>query len=444
MTVIELGRVDREGEDPPAASGPRPLRRPEWRRLLVGVVAVCCVLTVTGSARPDPRGLVQLWDVPFALDANAYLQSGDDVFVLDHSGDGRLTAHDARSGAVRWSIATGGSSGLAGIEAGALLMRAGLTVINHVEPDGSSSSREFSRDTVAVDTATGRQLWRQPGEIMTIVDDHALLLELDGTGERARLIRMVRLRDGGAVWSRERTGAVSWTIDMTPGVRADRLFTVTAQGRAEVIALTDGSVVTTGTLPQPRVPRTEDQSAVTVQGRQLYRDSTVRGRTTITAYDLDTLRQLWTVEQPSGGSFGCGPVVCVSDGESIFGHDRATGARLWRLSGTSGVYPLTGGRLLAAEEQGARHTVLAGTTGRRLAELGRGMPVWDSQGRLTYLIAGTLQPPGRTSVSGFDPASAGVVLRGTVASAQTCRAERDLLTCVTEDNRLAVTDVGAP
>jgi hypothetical protein len=67
------------------------------------------------------------------------------------------------------------------------------------------------------------------------------------------------------------------------------------------------------------------------------------------------------------------------------------------------------------------------------------MPVWDEQGRVTYLIAGTLQPPGLTSVSSFDPASTEVVLRGTVAPAQTCRSERDLLTCVTEDNRLAVT-----
>ncbi|MET8147227.1 PQQ-binding-like beta-propeller repeat protein [Actinoplanes sp. NPDC049668] len=437
MTVIDLGRVDHEGEDPPAASRPRPLRRREWRRLLVAVVAVCCVLTVTGSARPEPRGPVQLWDVPFALEADAYVLSGDGIFVLDDSGGRRLTAHDARTGAVRWSTAAGDSSGLAGVGDGTLLMPAGLTVINDVEPDGSPSYREFSRETVAVDAATGRQLWRQPGEIMSVVSDRALLLEWDETGERSRRIRMVRLRDGGTVWSRDRTGAVSWTIDRTPGVRADRLLTVTAQGRAEVIEPADGSIITTGTLPRPG-----DHSAIALQGRQFYQDQTVRGRTTITAYDIDTLRQLWTVEQPSSGSFGCGPVVCISDGESIFGHDRATGARLWRLSGTSGVYPLTGGRLLAEDEHGARHTVLDGTTGRRLAELGRGRPVWDSQGRVTYLIAGTLQPPGRTSVSSFDPASAEVVLRGTVAPAQTCRNERDLLTCVTDDNRLTVTDLG--
>jgi outer membrane protein assembly factor BamB len=437
MTVIDLGRVGHEGDDPPAGFRPRMLRRHEWRRLLLVVVAVGCVLTVTGSARPDPRGLVQLWDVPFALDTDSYQLSGNDVYVLDRSGGGQLTAHDARTGAVRWSAPAGGATGLVGARAGAVLMRADSTVISEEKPDGSSSFREFSRETVAVDPATGRQLWRGPGETMTVLDDHALLLEWDGTGERARRTRLVRLRDGGTVWSRDGSNAVSWAIDPAPGVRADRLVTVTAEGRAEVIALADGSVVTIGTLPRPG-----ESSFITMHAQQLYQDRTVNGRTTITAYDVDTLSRQWTVEQPSGGSFGCGPVACFSDGEAIQGHDRATGARLWRLSGISNVYPLTGGRLLARAEQGAWHTVVAGTTGRRVTELGRGMPVWDPQGHLTYLIAGTRQPPGLTSVSSFDPATAKVVLRGTVASAQTCRADQGLLTCVTEDNRLAVTDVG--
>ena len=440
MTVIDLGRVGHEGDDPPAASRPRPRHR--WRRLLVTVVAVCCTLTVTGSARPDPRGLVQLWDTALPLDTGAYQVSRDDVFVLDPAGGRRLTAHDARTGTVRWSTDAGDSSGLAGVAAGTLLTRAGGTVVDQVQPDGSVSSRELDVDTVAVDTVTGRLRWRQRGEVITTLDDHALLLEWDRTGEWARRLRMVRLRDGGTVWSRDHTDAVSWTIDMTSGVRADRLVTVTARGRAEVIALADGAVVTAGTLARPGGTGNDDYSALSMQGRLLVQDRTVQGRSTVTAYDIDTLRPLWSVEQSSAGSYDCGPVVCISDGESIFGHDPATGARLWRLSETSVVYRLTGDRLLAAERDGARHTVLEGTTVRGLAELGRGMPVFDSRGRLAYLIAGTLQPPGRTSVSSFDPASAEVVLRGTVAPVQTCRNEGDLLTCVTEGNRLTVTDLG--
>ncbi|KUL41657.1 outer membrane protein assembly factor BamB family protein [Actinoplanes awajinensis] len=441
MAVIDLGRVGPAGDNSVGASRPGPLRRSPRRRWLVTVVAVCCGLAVTGSARPDPRGLTPLWDVPFTLDANSYQLVGDGIVVLDRP-TGRLTAHDARTGAVRWSAQADDADGLAGARDGVLLIRAGVTVTNKVVPEGSPFAREFTRNTTAVDAATGRTLWRQPGETVTVVDDHALLLEWDENGERARRIRLVRLRDGGTIWSRDGGGAASLAIDMTSGVRAGRVLAVTVRGRAKVIAMTDGSVVTSGTLPRPGVARSEDSFSVTLHGGQLYQDRTVRGRTTITAYEIDTLRQLWSLEQPSGGSFGCGPVVCVSDGESISGHDRATGARLWRLSAVAGVYPLTGGLLLTEQENGARHTVLEATTGRRLGELGRGLPVWDSRGHLTYLIAGTRQPPGRTSVSSVDPASAEVVLRGTVASAQSCRTEGDLLICVTEDNRLAVTDLG--
>ena len=68
--------------------------------------------------------------------------------------------------------------------------------------------------------------------------------------------------------------------------------------------------------------------------------------------------------------------------------------------------------------------------------------MWDAQGRPRNLIAGTRQPPGRTAVSSLDPATGEVVLRGTVPPAQNCRTDRDRLTCVTEDNRLTVTQVG--
>ena len=440
MTVIDLGRVDHEGDDPPAGSRPGLWRRPGWRRWLVAVVTVGCVLTVTGSARPEPRGLVQLWEVPFTLEANSYQATGDDVFVFDRAGARPLTARDARTGAVRWSIPNGDFTGPADAGAGVLLVRAGATVVNLMDPGGSVYSRELSRDTVAVEASTGRQLWRQTGEVVTLVGAAALLVEWGESGDRARRIRLVRLSDGGTVWSRDST-AVTWAVDTTPGARPDRLLTVTAQGRAEVLVPADGSVVTTGTLLSPGPIGPEDYSSVAIEGRRLYQDRTVNGRTTVSAYDLDTLRWVWRVQQSPGGSFGCGPVVCTIDGDSISGHDRATGSRLWRLPGLSGLYPLTGDRLLAEDGQN-RLTVVAARTGQLLAELGRGRPVWDAQGRPSRLIAGTRQPPGRTAVSSLDPTTGEVVLRGTVPPAQNCRADRDLLICVTEDNRLTVTRIG--
>jgi hypothetical protein len=446
MAVIELGLVHPDGDESPEPAR-RPLPRGELRRVLVALVAICCVLTVTGSARPEPRGLVQLWSAPYSPDADGYRIAGDTIYLLSRVGDRRLTAHDLRTGAVRWSSPAVESAGwIATVEDGVLLMPAGITTVNHQEPDGTNYSREFSRDTVAVDAATGRQLWRQPGEVMTTRDDRVLLLEWSGNGERARGLRMVRLRDGGTLWTRDRGDLASWAIDLSPGARPDRLVTVAGRGRAEVLSLTDGSVVTTGTLPWPATSRTDDYSAVTVQNRQLFLDQTLRTKTWVTSYDTDTLRRQWRVDLTSpGGSYGCGPVVCINDGDSTYGHDWATGARLWRLDGPAGTYPLAGGRLLVEEQNGTRRALMDAVTGRRLADLGTGMPVWDSLSRASpYLVQHTMQPPGLTSVSRFDPATGEVTLLGAIPPTLEfgCQSEAGLLVCPTRENRLVVTDIG--
>lgn len=445
MAVIELGFVASHGDEP-SAEPARPRRRAELRRVLVALVAVCCVLTVTGSARPHPRGLTQLWSIPYSPEADGYRLIGDTLYVLSQTGERRLTAHDIRTGAVRWSTANvEHSSWVTAVEGGVLLMPTSISMISGKDPDGMTYSREVRRDTVAIDAATGRRLWQKAGEFMTALGDRVLLAEWDETGERARRLRMVRLRDGGTIWSRDRGDLASWSTDTTPGTRPDRLVTVTAQGRVEVIALADGLVVTTGTLPWPAA-RNNDYSTITVQGRRFYLDQTVRSRSTVTAYDTDTLRRLWAVEQASsGGSFGCGPVVCILDGKSTSGHDRATGARIWQLSKSTSTYPLANGQLLIDEDNGARRALMDAATGRRLADLGTGMPVWDPLGRaMPYLVARTTQPPGRTSVSSFDPATGAVTLRGAIPQTLDfgCQNEADLLVCPTQDNQLIVTDVG--
>ncbi len=447
MAVIELGLVNPDGDEPYAEPGRRPLRRPELRRVLVALVAVLCVLTVTGSARPDPRGLTQLWSAPLRQDADTFRLAGDAVYVINQEPSPRLTVYDARTGTVRWSTADiEDTTWLAGIAAGVVLLPAGSTTVSQQEPDGSGSSREFSRDTVALDAATGRKLWRRLGAMTAPLGDRVLLSEWDEAGERARLLRVIRLRDGAPVWSRANGELDFWTTDTTSGAAAERLVTVTAQGRVEVVAITDGSVVATGRIPWTDRSQNDDYTTLTVQGRRLYLDQTRQGDSTVTAYDTETLRLLWRVPQASpGGSYGCGPVVCLTDVDGITGHDRETGRVLWRLPGTSNIYPLLDGRLVIDEEPGGRRSVIHGLTGRRLADLGAAMPVWDGVGRGTpYLLAPTVQPPDRTSVSSFDPAGMAVLLRGTIMPVIEggCQQEGSLLACQTPDNRLVVTDVG--
>jgi outer membrane protein assembly factor BamB len=449
MAVIELGLVNSGGDEPAPGAEPRPMRRADRRRLLAAVVAICCVLTVTGSARPEPQGPVELWTAPFAPEADTFRLAGDSVYVLSRAGGSRLTARDARTGRERWTTTDIESSAwLNVIQAGVLMLPAGTVAVSHEESDGTVSTRDFNRDTVAIDTATGRSLWHRRGEVSATFgnSDQVLLTEWNETGERAEGLKVIRVRDGSTVWSRTRGDLEFWMTDTTAGADPERLVTVNAQGMVEVLSLADGGVVTTGRIPWTARPKEDEYSSVNVQGQRLFVDQTVRNTSSVSVYDLDTLRPLWHVEQATpGGSYLCGPVVCLSDAEGTSGYEPETGKLRWRLPGAGSGAPLPDGRLMIESLGSARRTLVDAMTGRLLADLGTAMPVWDTLGRTTpYLIADTTDPPDRSSVSSFHPATGEVLLRGTIAPVLDygCQHEGGLLACVTQNNQLAVTDVG--
>ncbi|MGW4946328.1 outer membrane protein assembly factor BamB family protein [Actinoplanes sp. NPDC004185] len=449
MAVIELGLVGAEGDEQDARPDRRPLGRRDLRSLLVAVVTAVSVLTVTGSARPDPSGLTELWSIPFELGSGAYMLTPDTVYVLTQPGQDRLSAYDLRTGGLRWSRpAPDDSSWLSGIRAGALLLPAGLSTAMYEDADGSTVTRELSRDTVAVDAGTGRLLWRQTGELINAEDDRALLSEWNEAGDKITTFRAVRLSDGSTIWSRPAGDIGSWATDNAPGAKAERLVTVTAQGRAEVLDLDDGSLVTTGTFPwRPESASENDYTTVTVDGAQLYLERNEGDASTVTAYDTDTLRQLWRVDRTApGGAYGCGPVVCLNGTNDTTGRDRTTGEVRWRIPGAANGFPLLDGLLLVGDDEtGARHRLVDTATGRQLIDLGTAMPVWDHRLRGTrYVVARAQNATNLTLISQMDPRSGQVLLRGTVAAVLDfgCQSSGDVIVCETGDNRLIVTDVG--
>ncbi|MEU8232083.1 hypothetical protein AB0C12_21060 [Actinoplanes sp. NPDC048967] len=449
MAVIELGLVSEGGDEPDVRPARRPLGRRDLRALLVAIVTAVSVLTVTGSARPDPSGLTELWSIPFELGGGAYTLTPDSVYVLTQAGQDRLSAYDLRTGGLRWSHpAPDDSSWLSGIRAGALLLPTGLSTATYEDADGSTVTRELNRDTAAVDTVTGRLLWRQAGELINAADDRALLTEWNQAGDQITTIRAVRLSDGSTIWSRPAGDIGSWSTDNAPGARADRLVTVTAKGRAEVLDLHDGSLVATGTFPwRPESASENDYTTVTVDGRQLYLERSEGDTSTVTAYDTDTLRQLWRIDGTApGGAYGCGPVVCLNGTDDTTGHDRATGEVRWRIPGAANGFPLLNGLLLVGDDEtGARHRLVDTATGRPLVDLGTAMPVWDYGLQGTrYVVARAQTSNDLTLISRVDAASGEVLLRGTVATVLDfgCQSSGDLIVCETSDNRLTVTDVG--
>ena len=450
MAVIELGLVHSDGDEPPAEVPRRPLGRSDLRKVLVALVAVCCVLTVTGSVRPHPRGLPQLWTIRFDPSAGMFTLTADSVYVLDQQADDQLTAYELRTGVVRWSRpAPADATWVSDVRAGVMLLPAALSTAEYVESDGTKIIRDFNRDTLAIDTRTGRQLWRQPGELVASGADRALLNVWNRTGKKVDAMRMVRLGDGSTIWTRPtRDGQQLFTGDTTT-TTTDRLVTITPDGDAEVVSLDDGSVVTRARLPwRPQQSQESDFTSVTLEGRQLYLDRNRGEQSAITAYDTETLRPLWRAARSApGGIYGCGPVVCVATTSRITGHDRRTGVVRWQITNAANGFPLVDGVLMVddEDENGLRHRLVDAATGERITDLGSALPVWNyQQNRTPYLTAKTERPPGRMTISKLDAKTGTMLLRGSLPPLidYGCQTDGALVACVTTDEQLIVTDVG--
>jgi outer membrane protein assembly factor BamB len=449
MTVIELGLVT-GGDPPPVTEQRRPRNRREIRRLLVAAVAALCLLTVTGSAPIRPGGLERLWSIPFHQDGDTFAVAGGAVFVLTTLGQPALTAYDLRSGAQRWTNpGFADVSWLGSSAAGVMLLPAGSATVQHKNDDGSYAYREFNRDTVAVEMATGRQLWREPGDSTMLSGGRVLLADWNAAGSTVTRLRTVRIRDGATIWSRPATGLEAWTTGATPGgSAADRLVTATSDGRIEVVDLADGRLVSSGRVPWARQSERDNRyTSMTLDDHRIYIDKAEGGRSQFAVYDTETLRKLWAADVPeSGGIYPCGPVLCLNLRDATAGYDRDTGEVRWRIAGATNGFPLPGGRLLVEDDDaGARHLLIDARTGRRLADLEATVPVWNYRtGDTPYLLGHTRQPLDLTSVSRFDARSGEVLMRGAIPRVVDwgCANEGDLLACVTVDDHLAVTDVG--
>ncbi|MFI5494591.1 PQQ-binding-like beta-propeller repeat protein [Actinoplanes sp. NPDC051859] len=445
MSVIELGLVTDHPEEP-TEQPRRPVRLADVRRVLVAVVVALCVLGLTGSARPESHGLRQLWSVPFQEGSHTLAMGPDLIYVLD-SAQSVLTAFGARDGEVRWSSKELGRASWVGpVESGVLLMPGADTQA----PMNDQGFRQFTTETVGVDAATGVVRWRLPGEFFPLGDGRVLLIDWNAEGNTVTTLTVVQLSDGKRLWSQQGEGLESWMSGgISPSTGTDRLVTVDKQGKAQTHDLADGRIVARGKVPWMGQGQREDSySNLSVDGHTLYLETVVREEGTLAAYDTETMRRKWQIEGRSyGGYFGCGPVLCINGTDGVAGYDRETGELRWTSPGQISGMPMGGTTILVANDtsEGSRQALVDGRTGRRFADLGTGVMVWDFRppGRARLLLNRAWEPPGRTSVSEVDETGQ-VFLRGTVPLVQdySCSSSGDLLVCLSADARLMVTDVG--
>jgi outer membrane protein assembly factor BamB len=447
VTVIELGDLT-AGDDRPATGTPRRrLDRRLFRRVAIALLGLLCLTSLTASAVPVARGLRSLWRVPFSA-GDAFQLTGDGLYVLRNDARQVLTAYTEPDGAMRWSQALPYPVTSLDVAetAGVLLLPVALRSVEIRTNAGDVVWTHYSTRTVALDARTGRQLWQAGGDVVTVTRDTALLVEHDVGGLGARRLWLVRIRDGGTVWSRGTGGAYSWAPAGADPARPSRLATVTPAGDLAVYRFADGAEVARARVPwQVGTLSDGTYSELYGTGEALYVFTNGRSTSSVTAYRTDTLTALWRVEgSAAGGPAACGAVVCLPDRSGFAGYDWATGTPRWRISGHEYAEPAVGDLLLTDGGRTQGHVVLDGRTGRVVADLESGGAVWDRRAGTIVGLTPTRSSAHRTSVSWIEPRTARTFLLGTVdriVDSHICQLRGDRLACATSEGMLAVTDL---
>lgn len=423
MTLIDLGDVAEAVAEPAAA----PVDLPRLRRLALAVLAVTGLLAPAASAPPAPVLVRSLWAATFRP-GDAMALDGRTVYLNRTvlAGPPTVTAYDLHTGKLRWSTATGAA-----------------VVDSAVHPAGDVLlvTDGEARDTIALDAATGEQLWRSDGAASpSVARGDTLLAETDEFGVTTAL-RLVGLRDGHEVWGHAIAPSEQWTTLAENG-RPTAIVAVTRTGDATVYGYADGAVRHRARIPWNGVYSTSLFAA----GAYPVVVRTASAQTAATIYRAADLRPLWRSDELIGYVTGCGPLICTAGVRGVAGREPATGREVWWRYDENFVWDLGGGRLLlsAAANLASANPVLVDTaTGRTIGRPFSGPQAFSIGAGSLLLLRGARTPPDRTTVSRLDLATGRQTMLGTVErfAEQDCQATPGYLVCPRGDT-LTVTAVG--
>jgi outer membrane protein assembly factor BamB len=442
MTVIELGEVS-SGSSPEEPSAPP--RRSDVRRIAVLVVAVLTVLLVTGSERPEPRGLPLLWSVPLAGDQ--FVLTADSLYMQASAGRPELIAYDAADGTVRWRRPAGQPEYWINTDVPGVLLVPDFTDQQVTDENGDTSTQPVVTETAALDPRTGRELWRSSGEASLRSGDLIQMSVWDDRSAGATRFLVVNRADGRVVWQIEpRPAVTNWTATGADPQRPDRFITATKDGLVEVRRMDTGAVVIRKQLPW-LLPDSPVGAFAQLFGARsvLFVIREDAGRQVIDAYRPETLDRLWSrAINMSHNFFECGGRICISTGQgTVEAVDAATGKPAWTSAGWDYAREITPDRLLTEHHQGEFSGLIDATDGRKILQFPDGLNLVDqTTGTVISLGANLTEPPG-SPVS--QPAADGtVVLRGLVGPVGNagCQYTAGRLACAVTGGTLQVRDVG--
>ncbi|KHD77107.1 hypothetical protein MB27_13475 [Actinoplanes utahensis] len=420
MTVIDLGDVS--GPQPERAGSGGPLagefRRGTVRRLALAAMAVVCAVALGASARPVPPLVHELWSGPIT-EQDRIAFDGDTLFLHRYNGwENVLSALDAATGTVRWTRPLGKQvfelDSAASV--GVILLPGDERTVRATNTDGSTTLVTFASSVIAIDPATGRDLWRRSGGYEYTARRDGILLTDRGDDGMLTRGRLVHPRTGAVIWERPLPRADSYATEFRHGAPF-RLVAVTPAGDVTVLNYADGAPVVTGRIPWLSGAAAGDggSSLSTAPGLLLV-NRTEKGSGSVTAYRIDTLDRLWHRDGDQHlSSHECGPVVCLVNIDSFQALDPLTGALRWAGSGYPSTFGTSDGDVLMTSAAGddTETMVRDAATGRQRGSAIRGWPAFSTVDAGHVLFLHNSPPnPAPAAVRRLDLATGGVTLLG--------------------------------
>jgi outer membrane protein assembly factor BamB len=400
--------IDLDRPPPAPVETPRAVRSRPW---LVSAV-VAAVLFTLGAAVPARPGVTPVLSVAEAV-TSAELGAGS-LFVSTHED---VRRYDLPAGTRSWTTRFDRDVQNLWIDdaAGVVLVLSG---------DGDQR-------LTALEAGSGRKLWSEDSTDTVVISiGHGGVLTQSGVNGLARL-RLADGRTGRAIWTREVDPAGFLGPDELYEGTSSRIVAVGSTGRVTVLSYADGSVLGDGDLGlsfEPNFDRSvvANSVAVSVVGDRLYLSRRQDGRTSLTAYSVQSLTRLWRSEGgPIGVVTDCGPVLCVADTRFVSAVDPAGGRVRWQQPAWGIAYRYDAGRLFAYDNQeDAEAALLDAATGRVLHPLGHSRQLGD----LILRVDGV-----RTWVSVPDEATGDLRTAGSMRQVAwfRCQAEDGYLVCPT-------------
>lgn len=331
--VIDLGLDRAPSED----EGPRwSLRRQwaRWRRWGRTVSCGLCVVAVAASAASAPPPSPGLTLVATVGEVGDYFQISGDVLIL-YKQDGTASVHRLATGDQLWT------------DSSRLPQPSDTPGVLYGSACASGGAGCPAVDTIALDAATGAELWSVPGNPVPgtdgrlhVVTGHEMVTVTDGPSTyRLPLSLEVRDETGATRWSVERPTGLSYFLAPEDGgapqiylyerfsLEVRDAFTGAVRGRYQAPA--QEPILWVLLVDSP-------QALVVVESVGVDEEATY---TLVRALEPGTLTPRWELRMPSEGVYirACGALLCAQPPRHAqVTHvvlDPRTGAELWTAEG---------------------------------------------------------------------------------------------------------------